>query len=77
MRIKRFTAALLAGVLLTFSMAGTCFAYSEENTEEPAEAAAETSSSADTTNEAASESVPYNVTSNADGTYTFSLGDYD
>ncbi len=77
MRIKRFAAALLAGVLLTFSMAGTCFAYSGENAEEPAEAAAETSSTADTTNEAASESVPYNVTSNADGTYTFSFGDYE
>ena len=82
MRIKRFAAALLAGVLLTFSMAGTCFAYSGENTEEPAEAStAETSGTADTTNEAASdtssESVPYNVTSNADGTYTFSFGDYE
>lgn len=82
MRIKRFAAALLAGVMLTFSMAGTCFAYSGENAEEPAEAAeAETSGTADTTNEAASdassEAVPYNVTSNADGTYTFSFGDYE
>ena len=82
MRIKRFAAVLLAGVLLTFSMAGTCFAYSGENTEEPAEAAAaETSGTADTTNEAASgassEAVPYNVTSNADGTYTLSFGDYE
>ena len=82
MRIKRFAAALLAGVLLTFSMAGTCFAYSGENAEEPAEAAAaETSGTADTTNEAASdassEAVPYNVTSNADGTYIFSFGDYE
>jgi uncharacterized protein YgiM (DUF1202 family) len=82
MRIKRFAAALLAGVLLNFSMAGTCFAYSGENTEEPAEVtAAESSDTADTTNEAASgassEAVPYNVTSNADGTYTFSFGDYE
>ena len=82
MRIKRFAAALLAGVLLTFSTAGTCFAYSGENAEEPAEAAeAEISGAADTTNEAASdassEAVPYNVTSNTDGTYTFSFGDYE
>ena len=85
MRIKRFAAALLAGVLLNFSMAGTCLAYSGENTEEPAEAAAETSGTADTTNDttndaasdAVSEAVPYDVTSNADGTYTFSFGDYE
>ena len=30
MRFKRFTAALLAGVLMTFSMAGTAFAYTGE-----------------------------------------------
>ena len=80
MRIKRFAAALLAGTLLTFSMAGTCFAYSGENTEDPTETtAAETAEDAneDTSDAEASESVPYNVAVNADGTYTFSFGDYE
>ena len=80
MRIKRFAAALLAGTLLTFSMAGTCFAYSGENTEDPTETtAAETAEDAneDTSDAEDSESVPYHVTVNADGTYTFSFGDYE
>ena len=38
MRFKRFTAAMLAGVLMTFSMAGTAFAYTGET--EPAESTA-------------------------------------
>lgn len=62
MRFKRFTAALLAGILMTFSMAGTAFAYTGET--EPAEDASEYE-------------VPYEVTVDKDGTYTFTLGDYE
>ena len=49
MRFKKFTAALLAGILMTFSMAGTAFAYTGET--EPAEStasASETAKSAET-----------------------------
>ncbi len=115
MKFKKFTAALLAGMLLSFSTAGTCFAYTGEDTEaaktttaantseaaetkasaktsESAEATAETEISETTaadnaeatqeTQEEAtgttdSESVPYDVIANADGTYTFRFGDYE
>ena len=43
MRFKRFTAAMLAGVLMTFSMAGTAFAYTgEPETAESTASASET-----------------------------------
>lgn len=127
MKFKRFTAALLASVLLSFCTAGTCFAYSGDTTEaseaaktiagatlsEPegteaaeiqvnadgsgtskAKVAAESAATAEikkatdiadaaeaSTDEAsdvtASESVPYDITANADGTYTFRFGDYE
>ena len=62
MRFKKFTAALLAGILMTFSMAGTAFAYTGET--EPAENSTEANA-------------PYKVTVSEDGTYTFTLGDYE
>ena len=115
MKFKKIAAALLAGMLLSFSTTGTCFAYTGEDTEaaktttavntsetaetrastktsESAEATAadgvsETSAAenaeatqetrekaADTTD---SEAVPYDIISNADGTYTFRFGDYE
>ena len=115
MKFKRFAAAALTSMLLSFSMAGTCLAYTGEDTEaaktttavntsetaetrastktsESAEATAadgvsETSAAenaeatqetrekaADTTD---SEAVPYDIISNADGTYTFRFGDYE
>lgn len=85
MRFKKFTAALLAGILMTFSMAGTAFAYTGET--EPAESTASASETAavkpaeiktEQSAEAASEDdVPYKVTVSEDGTYTFTLGDYE
>ena len=85
MRFKRFTAAMLAGVLMTFSMAGTAFAYTGET--EPAESTASASETeaatpaetkaekpAETTSQ---EEAPYKVTVDEDGNYTFTLGDYE
>ena len=115
MKFKKFTAALLAGMLLSFSTTGTCFAYTGEDTEaakittavntsETAETRASTKTleSAETTAAAEisettaadnaeapqeiqgkaadttdSEAVPYDIISNADGTYTFRFGDYE
>ena len=115
MKFKRFAAAALASMLLSLSTAGTCLAYTGEDTEaakattavnaseiaetktstktsESAEATAaegvsETGAAdnaeapqeiqgkaADTTD---SEAVPYDIISNADGTYTFRFGDYE
>ena len=77
MRFKRFTAAMLAGVLMTFSMAGTAFAYTGET--EPAESTAsasetETAKPAENTSQ---EEAPYKVTVDEDGNYTFTLGEYE
>lgn len=85
MRFKKFTAALLASILMTFSMAGTAFAYTGET--EPAESTASSSETeavkpAETKAEKPAEKsteadVPYKVTVSEDGTYTFTLGDYE
>lgn len=84
MRFKRITAALLTGILMSFSMVGTAFAYTGET--EPAEgtAASETETievieeKAEKPSKDTSESeVPYDVTVSKDGTYTFTLGDYE
>lgn len=127
MKFKRFTTALLAGAMLSFSTAGTCFAYSGGTTEaseaaktmagatvsEPEgteadeskanaedagmskieaadESAATTetkeatdtadaaeSSTGEASDAATSESVPYDIIANADGTYTFRFDDYE
>ena len=115
MKFKKIAAALLAGMLLSFSTTGTCFAYTGEDTEaakittavntsETAETRASTKTleSAETTAAAEisettaadnaeapqeiqgkaadttdSEAVPYDIISNADGTYTFRFGDYE
>lgn len=85
MRFKRFTAALLAGVLMTFSMAGTAFAHTGET--EPAESTASASETeaakpAETKAEkpvetTSQEEAPYKVTMEEDGNYIFTLGDYE
>ena len=83
MRFKKFTAALLAGVLMTFSMAGTAFAYTGET--EPAESSTSASETetvkpaetkAEKTEEASEAEVPYKVTVADDGTYAFTLGEF-
>ena len=84
MRFKKFMAALLAGILMTFSMAGTAFAYTGEP--EPAESTASASETeaakpaeakTEKPAENASQEEPYKVTVDEDGTYTFTLGDYE
>lgn len=77
MRFKRFTAAMLAGVLMTFSMAGTAFAYTGET--EPAESTASASETgtAKPAEDTSQEEAPYKVTVDEDGNYTFTLGDYE
>lgn len=85
MRFKRFTSAMLAGVLMTFSMAGTAFAYTGET--EPAESTAsasetEAAKTAETKAEkpaenTSQEETPYKVTVDEDGNYAFTLGEYE
>ena len=84
MRFKKFTAALLAGILMTFSMAGTVFAYTGET--EPAESTASASETeaakpAETKTEklaeTTSQEAPYKVTVDEDGNNTYTLGDYE
>lgn len=84
MRFKRITAALLTGILMSFSMVGTAFAYTGETEAAESTAASETEiievkdekeeKPAKDTSEA---EVPYEVTVSKDGTYTFTLGDYE
>jgi len=77
MRFKKLTAALLAGILMTFSMAGTAFAYTGET--EPAESTASASETdaAKPAENTSQEETPYKVTVDENGNYTFTLGEYE
>ena len=74
MIFKKFTAALLAGILMTFSMAGTAFAYTgETESAESTASASETEAAkpaetkAEKPAENTSQEAPYKVTVDEDG----------
>lgn len=82
MNIKRMMAGLMAGILMLGSLSTTCFAAApdSDSTEKKPEVSAE---NATTTSDAADaekteeEKLPYNVTVDEDGNYTFSFGDWE
>ena len=82
MTIKRMMAGLMAGILMMGNLSTTCFAAAadSDNTEKMSEAleenAATTSDVADTA-ETEEEKLPYDVSVDEDGNYTFSFGDWE
>lgn len=82
MTIKRMMAGLMAGILMMGTLSTTCFAAAadSDNTEKKPEVFAE---NATTTSDAADaekteeEKLPYDVTIDEDGNYTFSFGDWE
>lgn len=82
MNIKRMMAGLMAGVLMMGSLSTTCFAAAvdsdsaEKKPEVLAENATTTSDAADA-EKTEEEKLPYDVTIDEDGHYTFSFGDWE
>ena len=82
MNIKRMMAGLMAGILMMGTLSTTCFAAAadsdstEKMPEVLAENAATTSDVADTA-ETEEEKLPYDVSIDEGGNYTFSFGDWE
>ena len=82
MNIKRMMAGLMTGVLMMGTLSTTCFAAAadsdstEKKPEVLAENATTTSDVADTA-ETEEEKLPYDVSVDEDGNYTFSFGDWE
>ena len=82
MTIKRMMAGLMAGILMMGTLSTTCFAAAadssstEKKPEVISENATTTSDVADT-KETEEEKLPYDVSVDEDGNYTFSFGDWE
>jgi len=84
MTIKRMMAGLVAGVLMLGTVSTACFAASAETTTAETQADAVQSEEITTTSETAAnaektedETLPYEVSVDEDGNYTFSFGDWE
>ncbi len=85
MMIKKMTAGLMAGVLMFSSLSATCYAASAESISE-SEAVATAAENTDTeksdieatdTEQTEPETLPYDVSVDEDGNYTFTFGDWE
>lgn len=82
MTIKRMMAGLMAGILMMGTLSTTCFAAAadSDSTEKQPEVISEnatTTSDVADTEETEEEKLPYDVSIDADGNYTFSFGDWE
>ena len=82
MNIKRMMAGLMAGILMMGTLSTTCFAAAadSDNTEKMSEVLEEnatTTSDVADTEETEEENLPYDVSVDEDGNYTFSFGDWE
>ena len=82
MNIKRMMAGLMAGILMMGTLSTTCFAAAadSDDTEKKPEVLAEnatTTSDVADTEETEEENLPYDVSVDEDGNYTFSFGDWE
>ena len=82
MTIKRMMAGLMAGILMLGTLSTTCFAAAadSDSTEKKPEVISEnatTTSDVADTKETEEEKLPYDVSVDEDGNYTFSFGDWE
>lgn len=82
MSIKRMMAGLMAGILMMGTLSTTCFAAAadSDSTEKKSEVISEnatTTSDVADTEETEEEKLPYDVSVDEDGNYTFSFGDWE
>ena len=82
MTIKRMMAGLMAGILMLGTLSTTCFAAAadSDSTEKKPEVISEnatTTSDVADTKETEEEKIPYDVSVDEDGNYTFSFGDWE
>ena len=79
MSIKRMMAGLMAGILMMGTLSTTCFAAAadSDNTEKKPEVISENATTTSDMADTEEEKLPYDVSVDEDGNYTFSFGDWE
>ena len=79
MSIKRMMAGLMAGILMMGTLSTTCFAAvaDSDSTEKKPEVISENATTTSDMADTEEEKLPYDVSVDEDGNYTFSFGDWE